>query len=168
VGIDQLYKVPTGTTPFVEFTGVTWNTTPSQITVVSVIGVIDGRGFTVTTTVKLLPFVHPFVSVELMVKVADWGMEEVLEKVPVIAELGPVKFVHVKNGELEDEPTKVYVVPAGTNPFDAPGIRFIEPSLQITCVIPVITTFGLTVTTKLNGLPVQFPPIVYAVEGVIE
>src|SRR5258706_4714319 len=45
-GADQLYVVPTGTTPLVPFTGVTVNELPLHVD--AVIAVIDGFGFTVT------------------------------------------------------------------------------------------------------------------------
>jgi hypothetical protein len=69
VGTDQLYKVPTGTVPLVVCAGVIWNNTPSQVT--AVIAVIDGRGFTVITTVKLLPIQLPVVRVGRTINVTD-------------------------------------------------------------------------------------------------
>jgi hypothetical protein len=61
VGTNQLYVVFAGTVPFVPCTGVNRNCTPSHVT--TVIPVIDGIGFTIITTVKLLLVVQPFDSV---------------------------------------------------------------------------------------------------------
>ncbi len=52
-GMGQLYVVPTGTMPFVPFTGVEVKAVPLQT--VEVIFVTDGVGFTVTVTVKMAP-----------------------------------------------------------------------------------------------------------------
>ena len=49
-GTLQLYKVPTGITPFVPFVGVTTKPTPLQVTVV--IAVIIPAGLMVTVTVN--------------------------------------------------------------------------------------------------------------------
>jgi hypothetical protein len=103
VGTDQLYNVPSGTKPFVECTGVTWNSNPSQVT--AVIAEIEGRGFTVITTVKVLLFEQLLAWVGCIVNVTDWAILDVLEKVPVMAELVPVNTVQVKDVEAVDVPT---------------------------------------------------------------
>jgi hypothetical protein len=99
-GTDQLYKVPAGTTPLVVCVGVIWNRTPSQAIIV--ISVIAGRGFTVITTEKLLLLLHPFVNEGCIINVTDCALLDVLEKVPVIAALGPANEVHVIDEEAED------------------------------------------------------------------
>ena len=53
VGALQLYKLPSGTMPFVTLVGVTTNGTPLHVTVVIV--VISAVGGTVTVTVKFVP-----------------------------------------------------------------------------------------------------------------
>jgi hypothetical protein len=53
VGTLQLYKLPSGTIPFVGFVGVTTNGTPLHVTVVIV--VISAVGGTVTVTVNGAP-----------------------------------------------------------------------------------------------------------------
>jgi hypothetical protein len=91
VGTDQLYVVFAGTTPFVLLTGVTWNNTPSQV--IAVIAVITGVGFTVITTVKLLPLQPPLEGCIVYVTVS--AVFNVLVNVPVIVELDPVNKVLV-------------------------------------------------------------------------
>lgn len=56
-GIDQLYKVPDGTIPFVELTGVTSKATPLQLTVL--IAVITAVGLIVMVTVNTAPVQLP-------------------------------------------------------------------------------------------------------------
>ena len=56
-GVDQLYKVPDGTIPFVILVGVTLNATPLQLTVL--IAVITAVGLIVTVTVKAAPVQLP-------------------------------------------------------------------------------------------------------------
>jgi hypothetical protein len=53
VGTLQLYKLPSGTTPFVTFVGVTTNGTPLHVTVVIVL--ISAVGGNVTVNVKFVP-----------------------------------------------------------------------------------------------------------------
>jgi hypothetical protein len=53
VGAFQLYKLPSGTIPFVTFDGVTTNGTPLHVTVVIV--VISAVGGNVTVNVKFAP-----------------------------------------------------------------------------------------------------------------
>ncbi len=60
-GADQLYVVPAGTTPFVEFTGA--EVKPTALQAVLVIAVIAGVGFTVTVSVKGVPLQTPEVGV---------------------------------------------------------------------------------------------------------
>ncbi len=57
VGVDQLYKVPAGTMPFVPFVGVAVKSTPLQATVV--MAVITAAGFTFTVTVNVAPVQLP-------------------------------------------------------------------------------------------------------------
>ncbi len=53
VGVDQVYNVPAGTTPFVTSVGVTLNITPLQVVVL--IGLIMPTGLIVTVTVNVDP-----------------------------------------------------------------------------------------------------------------
>ncbi len=57
VGANQLYKVPTGTIPFVPSVGLTVNATPLQLIVV--IAVTTAVGLTVTVTVNVAPVQLP-------------------------------------------------------------------------------------------------------------
>ena len=57
--------------------------------------VIDGRGLTVITTVKLLLVPQPLANTGCTVKVTVCTLLVVLVKLPVIAELEAAKDVHV-------------------------------------------------------------------------
>ena len=57
LGANQLYKVPSGTIPFVVLAGLTVNITPLQLT--EVISVITAVGLIVIVTVKVAPVQFP-------------------------------------------------------------------------------------------------------------
>jgi hypothetical protein len=125
--------------------------------VVAVNEVIDGIGFTIITTVKLLP-THPPLD-GLSVYVTDNAAFVVLVNVPTIGLTEPANTVLVTPKAEPTALTKLYVVPDGTIPFDEPGTRLIDPPLHTTCVIPEITARGLIVTTTLNCDPTQLPDV---------
>jgi len=129
---------------------------------------MDAVGFTTTTTVKLALLEQPFNKFGRTVMVSDLAPLEVLLMVPEINVL-----LSGNNGKPNPNPvstfvvpTRLYVVPVGTIPFEAFGVTAKATPLQVTCVIPEIITIGSTVTTKLNGDPTQFPPSLYEVDGV--
>jgi hypothetical protein len=59
----QVYRVPDGIVPFVEFTGVTLKANPEQTD--ALIGVMTGTGLTETVIVNKLPVQVPDVGVTL-------------------------------------------------------------------------------------------------------
>jgi len=152
VGTDQLYVVPVGITPL---TGVTWNNTPSHVT--AVIFVTVAVGFTVITTVKLLPTQPPLDGVS--VYVTDNAAFVLLVNVPTIIVFEPVNNVLVTPAVEPTALTNVYVVPVGTMPFVAPGVNAIDPPLHATCVIPDIIARGFNVTVTVNCAPTQLPDV---------
>ncbi len=127
-GTDQLYVVFAGTLPFVPCVGVNWNSTPSHTTVVIV--VIDAVGFTVITTVKFAP-TQPFV-VGCIVYVTDKAPFVLLVNVPTIVVTDPVNNVLVTPIVDPTALINVYVVPIGTTPFVAAGVKAIDPPLHAT------------------------------------
>ena len=135
--------------------GVTTNATPLHVTVL--IALINGKGFTVITTVKLLP-TQPLL-VGCKVYVTDNEPFVVFVNVPTIVETEPVNNVLVTPDADPTALTRLYIVPTGTTPFDAPGTRLIEPPVHTTWVIPEMIARGLSVTTTLNCAPTQLPDV---------
>ncbi len=85
VGVDQLYKVPAGTIPFVLLTGLTVKVTPLQLTVV--IAVISAVGLIVTVKVNGAP--NPqFTILGVTIYVAVLAILVVLFNVPLITLTG--------------------------------------------------------------------------------
>ena len=78
-GMSQVYVVPAGTIPLLTLNGVAVNDPPLHI--VEVMSVIEGRGFTVTVTVKLVPVQLPERGVT--VYTADWALFPGLTRLPV-------------------------------------------------------------------------------------
>ena len=151
VGAPHVYVVPAGT--MLGVVGVTTNATPLHVTVLIVL--INGKGFTVITTVKLLP-TQPLL-VGCKVYVTDNEPFVVFVNVPTIVETEPVNNVLVTPDADPTALTRLYIVPTGTTPFDAPGTRLIEPPVHTTWVIPEMIARGLSVTTTLNCAPTQLP-----------
>ena len=79
--------------------------------------------------------------------------------VPTIGLTEPVNTVLVTPAADPTALTRLYVVPEGTMPFDAPGTRLIEPPVHTTWVIPDMIARGLIVTTTLNCDPTQLPDV---------
>jgi hypothetical protein len=126
--------------------GVTAKAILAQLTAVN--EVIDGVGFTVITTVKLLPVQPPLDGVN--VYVTDNAAFVLLVNVPTIIVLEPVNNVLVTPDVEPTALTNVYVVPVGTMPFVASGVNAIDPPLHTTCVMPDIIARGFNVTVTVN------------------
>ena len=153
LGADQLYKVPDGTIPFVEFTGVTLKNTPSQLT--AVIAVITAVGFKVTVTVNVEPVQDPDIGVTIYVAVCC--VLEVLVNSPLMF-TDPLPVVTPVILPVVPGVDQLYVVPTGTMPLVTfVGVTVKLTPLQLTVVIALITAAGFTVTVTVNTDPVQLP-----------
>jgi hypothetical protein len=118
------------------------------------IGVMAGAGFTVTSTLNGTPVHVPDSGVTEYV--TRTGTFIVLLRIPV-TEADPIPGVPPVNPAPAGA-VQLYVVPAGTIPsviFTGVTVN-VEP-LQIVADIVLTAGFGLTVTVRLNGVPVQLP-----------
>ena len=154
LGADQLYKVPDGTIPFVEFTGVTLKNTPLQLT--AVIAVITAVGFKVTVTVNVEP-VPQLTLVGVTIYVAVCCVLEVLVNSPLMF-TDPLPVVTPVILPVVPGVDQLYVVPTGTIPLATfVGVTVKLTPLQLTVVIAFITAVGFTVTVTANTAPAQLP-----------
>ena len=153
VGALQLYVVPAGTIPFVEFTGVILKVIPPQATVV--IGVITAVGFKVTVKVNVGPVHEPDTGVTKYVAVCC--VLEVLVNSPLMfADPLPVDIPVIL--PVVPGVDQLYVVPTGTIPLVTfVGVTVKITPLQLTVVIKLITAAGFKVTVKENTAPIQLP-----------
>ena len=150
-GALQLYKVPTGITPFIPFVGVTPKLTPLHD--VAVIALINADGFRFTVTEKDAPVHDPDTGVTIYVAVTTPIV--VFVKVPVI-ELTPDACDKPPVNPTPVGTVQVYKVPAGTIPFvPFTGLTVNNTPPHPVVLIGVITAVGLIVTVNVN---VAFAP----------
>jgi hypothetical protein len=153
VGTLQLYKLPSGTTPFVTFVGVTTNGTPLHVTVVIVL--ISAVGGNVTVNVKFVPTqLAAVLGVIIYVTVCVSFVR--LRRLPnivvtlFVADAPPVT-VPVNVGILQ-----LYKLLIGTMPsVTFEGVTTNGTPLHVTVVIAVTSGVGFKVTVTVKLAPVQ-------------
>lgn len=129
---------------------------PEPLQTEAFIPVIEGKGLTVTTTVKSGPVQPPAAGVTVYIAVCtELVLFERTSEIEVPVPPEPPVIPPVTAGAFQ-----LKVVPAGTTPFvPLTGVTVNEPSLQAVVFIAVIEGLGLIVSVTLKLGPVHVPEV---------